>query len=163
MPKFSPLQLEKLFVVTSNNVKKTFYDVPFISMSRTYLSRPTVSIKYHRDDGPAISSAYNKIWYKNGIIFREDGPAVEEGSNVKKWFDKKGSIVKVYSQSSQYYACSYYLNEKFHREDGPAYRIKDVYINYSMYYLNGRRYKKKVWKKLVKRRKQKALNKENLK
>ena len=50
----------------------------------------TYTVKIH-DDG-------NKVWYHNGVLHREDGPAIE-GANGDKWW---------------------YLNSKFHREDGPA-------------------------------------------
>jgi len=40
----------------------------------------------------------DRIWYLNGKIHREDGPAVEQSNGTLKWF----------------------LNGKRHREDGPA-------------------------------------------
>jgi hypothetical protein len=39
-----------------------------------------------------------KAWYLNGILHREDGPAIEVANGDKSW----------------------YLNGKIHREDGPA-------------------------------------------
>lgn len=51
------------------------------------------------------------IWIKNGLLHREDGPAVEWPNRRKEWF----------------------LNGKRHREDGPAYiesdGSKEWYIN----------------------------------
>ena len=48
-----------------------------------------------------------KYWYLNGMLHREDGPAVEvewgDNYGVKKW----------------------YLNNKLHREDGPAVEWDD--------------------------------------
>jgi len=68
--------------------------------------------KLHREDGPAIEYASGtKHWYLNGELHREDGPAVEYVSGDKFW-------------------C---LNGKRHREDGPAIEWadgdKEWYIN----------------------------------
>ena len=41
----------------------------------------------HREDGPAIEYANgNKIWYINGELHREDGPAVEYARGDKEWY-----------------------------------------------------------------------------
>jgi hypothetical protein len=53
----------------------------------------------HREDGPAIEYADGNIeWYQNGKRHREDGPAIEWSNGTKEW----------------------YQNDKLHREDGPA-------------------------------------------
>ena len=53
----------------------------------------------HREDGPAVELADStKQWWLNGQRHREDGPAVECADGTKCW----------------------YLNGKRHREDGPA-------------------------------------------
>jgi hypothetical protein len=40
----------------------------------------------HREDEPAIEhSNGNKYWYINGSLHREDGPAVEYASGAKRW------------------------------------------------------------------------------
>jgi hypothetical protein len=55
--------------------------------------------KLHREDGPAVERANGyKEWRLNDKLHREDGPAVEYASGTKEW----------------------YLNGKRHREDGPA-------------------------------------------
>ena len=55
--------------------------------------------KLHRDDGPAMEYAHGrKDWYKEGKRHRENGPAFEGFNGDKHWF-KEG---------------------KRHREDGPA-------------------------------------------
>ena len=57
----------------------------------------------------------SKIWYLNGKLHREDGPAVEYDNGDKIWF----------------------LNCKLHREDGPAIE----YVNgYKEWYLRGKQY-----------------------
>jgi hypothetical protein len=57
----------------------------------------------------------DKEWFLNGMLHREDGPAIECANGDKEW----------------------YLNGKYHREDGPA-------VEYSggtkYWYLNGKEY-----------------------
>lgn len=43
------------------------------------------------------------MWYRNGKLHREGGPAIEESSGFRAW----------------------YLNDKRHREDGPAVEFRD--------------------------------------
>ena len=65
----------------------------------------------HREDGPAIEYANgDKFWYINGKCHREDGPAVEYANGSKYW----------------------YLNGKLHREDGPAVEVYGDKIGISM-------------------------------
>ena len=53
----------------------------------------------HRDDGPAIEwNNGDKCWYQNGKLHRTDGPAEEWATGSKAW----------------------YQNGKLHRIDGPA-------------------------------------------
>lgn len=54
--------------------------------------------KLHRKFGPAFYKDGSTFWFKNGILHRDNGPAVEykEGKNI--WFK----------------------NGRIHREDGPA-------------------------------------------
>ena len=53
----------------------------------------------HREDGPAIEYADgSRFWYRNGKCHRDDGPAIE------------------YADGSRYW----YQNDKYHRDDGPA-------------------------------------------
>jgi hypothetical protein len=53
-----------------------------------------------RDNKPTCTTSPNgdKMWYLNGKLHREDGPAVEHPNGTKEWW----------------------LNDKLHREDGPA-------------------------------------------
>jgi hypothetical protein len=55
-------------------------------------------------------------WHQNGLLHREDGPAVEWACGTKKW----------------------YLNGKFHREDGAAVERAD---GYKSWWLNGKRHR----------------------
>jgi hypothetical protein len=56
-------------------------------------------IKYKR----GVYTSGDKCWYLNGLLHREDGPAIEYGNGDKYW----------------------YLNGKLHREDGPAIEWAD--------------------------------------
>ena len=41
----------------------------------------------HREDGPAVECINgDKAWYKNGKLHREDGPAIEWSNGDKEWF-----------------------------------------------------------------------------
>ena len=58
----------------------------------------------HREDGPAIENVDGgKAWYLNGLLHRGDGPAVERTDGDKEW----------------------YLNGERYREDGPAVEWAD--------------------------------------
>jgi hypothetical protein len=57
----------------------------------------------------------DKEWFLNGMLHREDGPAVECANGDKIW----------------------YLNDKCHREDGPAVEYAN---GYKSWYLNHKEY-----------------------
>ena len=79
----------------------------------------------HREDGPAIEWASGcKEWYLKGKLHREDGPACEYASGDKFW----------------------YLNGKRHREDGPACEGND---GSKFWYLNGEELTEEEWKRKV--------------
>jgi len=43
--------------------------------------------KLHREDGPAVEGADStKMWFINGVRHREDGPAIEYPSGTKYWY-----------------------------------------------------------------------------
>jgi len=89
----------------------------------------------HREDGPAVEM-YNgdKAWYLNNKQHREDGPAAIRKNGDKKWYlngklhREDGPAVE-YANGDKYW----YLNNKQHREDGPAVEqingIKAWYLN----------------------------------
>lgn len=66
----------------------------------------------HREDGPAIEwYDETKEWCQNGLLHREDGPAIERYNGDKEWF----------------------LNGKRHREDGPAIERYNGYKEWWLY------------------------------
>ena len=79
----------------------------------------------HREDGPAIERANgDKSWYLNDLLHREDGPAVIGANGLQYW----------------------YFNGELHREDGPAWIGAD---DTQCWYLNGQRHREdgpaRVW------------------
>ncbi len=68
-----------------------------------------------------------KMWYLNGELHREDGPAIEYPDGTKHWF----------------------LNGEYHCEDGPAVESAD---GEKRWYLNG---KSVSWKQVFKNAKTK--------
>ena len=76
----------------------------------------------HREDGPAIEYTNgNKSWYKNGKPYRKDGPVVECGSGDKSWY-KNDKLHRVDGPAIEWVNGdkSWYENDKLHRVDGPA-------------------------------------------
>jgi hypothetical protein len=79
-----------------------------------------------RDDGPAIETADGwKKWFKKGYLHREDGPAVIQPDGSNCWM-LNGKEHRVGGSSSEYLGNKKWcLNGKLHREDGPAVENKD--------------------------------------
>lgn len=66
----------------------------------------------HREDGPAIIDIFGNFWWlTNGELHREDGPAIiySDGDGLNAHL-KKGD---------KFWTC-WYLNGQRHRKDGPA-------------------------------------------
>ena len=64
---------------------------------------------------------YNiKRYYKNGVLDRDDGPAIEYTNGSKEWY-KDG---KLHRENGPAIECDistcWLINGEFHREDGPA-------------------------------------------
>ena len=63
----------------------------------------------------------NILWYKDGKLNREDGPAVEHPDGHQEWWieeelhRKDGPAIEYASGKKEWW-----LNGKYHREDGPA-------------------------------------------
>ena len=65
-----------------------------------------------------------KRWLLNGLLHREDGPAIELASGSKSW----------------------YINGELHREDGPAIELASGYMRW---YINGCPYSKEEYTLLM--------------
>lgn len=74
-------------------------------------------------------------WYRNGLLHREDGPAVEYFSGTKFWYldevlhRESGPAIE-YENGTKHW----YIYGKHHREDGPAIEFED---GGKHWYLNG--------------------------
>ena len=86
----------------------------------------------HREDGPAIEFRDGtRCWCQNGRYHRENGPAIEHPNGTKCW----------------------YKNGKIHREDGPAREYND---GEKHWWLNDQRYgsnndfTNESWQKFIK-------------
>jgi len=66
----------------------------------------------------------NKMWYLNGKLHREDGPAVEWVTGGKQWW----------------------LNGKLHREDGPAVERANGDKDW---WFNGRYLTREAWLEII--------------
>ena len=62
----------------------------------------------------------HKAWYLNGLLHREDGPAIEKANGPKLW----------------------YLNGERHREDGPAIELA---CGHKEWYLNGQECSERIF------------------
>lgn len=76
----------------------------------------------HREDGPAIDFRNNRQdWYLNGLRHRTDGPAITHADGTEVWYfhgikhRENGPTVQLHTGEN-----IWYLNGKKHREDGPA-------------------------------------------
>jgi hypothetical protein len=111
------------YTITSKNQVLTFANGTFSG----YVNRETDLFWYkdsvlHREDGPAIeSSDGTKIWWQNGERHRVNGPAVELSDGTYKWYQngqlhRKGGPAVQYADGTR----EWWENNQLHREDGPA-------------------------------------------
>ena len=76
----------------------------------------------HREDGPAKEwPDGSKEWYRNNQLHREDGPAVEMACGYKEWWingklHSEDRPARIYPNGDKFWL----LNGKYHRVDGPA-------------------------------------------
>jgi hypothetical protein len=75
-------------------------------------------------NGLYIDNDGTKVWYKNGKLHREDGPAIEWAHGTKEW----------------------YLNGKLHREDGPAVEYAD---GWKWWYLNDEKLTEEEFNRII--------------
>ena len=76
----------------------------------------------HREDGPAVEYANgNKYWYFNGKLHREDGPAVEYVDDYKAWY-LNGKLHTQEEFNKKMNPCS----GKIVEIDGKKYRLQEI-------------------------------------
>ena len=77
----------------------------------------------HREDGPAVIDSGDEYWYKDGKLHREDGPAVIHKDGTKFWYKngvrhREDGPAVIYSEGSRYwYLRNHYLNGKEIKEE----------------------------------------------
>lgn len=81
----------------------------------------------------------NKYWHKNGMLHREDGPAIIIADGYKEWWinDRKHRVdgpAVIYPDGTE----KWFFNDRLHREDGPA--VIDPNGD-KEWYLNGKRHR----------------------
>lgn len=85
--------------------------------------------KLHRDDGPAKTTKFIEIWYQKGKVHRDNGPAVcfSNGENgFEKWYQNdKLHRVGAPAIEHQDGRWEWYENHEHHRLDGPALMSDD--------------------------------------
>ncbi len=91
---------------------------------------------------PKIDSNGNKFWHLNGLLHREDGPAIEWADGGKSWYKNgkrhrlDGSAVECANGDKDWW-----INGKLHRLDGPAIEWVDGEVRCEgltgFWYLNG--------------------------
>src|ERR1700691_5145576 len=91
--------------------------------------------KCHREDGPAI------IWKDGKVLYFINDKSIK----IKDWKDLPENYTGIVEYKN--IGMCYYLNGKYHREDGPAFIWKDGTM---FYYLNGKYHREDgpafIWK-----------------
>ena len=111
----------------------------------------------HRSEGPAIETPEFKAWYKNGFIHRLFEPAVERSNGSKEWYQNgelhrlDGPAVEFADGDKQWWK-----NGLRHRLDGPAVVCAS---GEKVWYKNGKKFKNKdtFFRSLNKKEKEIAL------
>lgn len=95
----------------------------------------------HRDNGPAvITKSGTKEWYKRGKLHRTDGPAVEDDKlkNYEYWYEGKLHREDGPAVITKYEK-TWYRHGKIHRDNGPAIIYNSLYSKNCRcrWYVNG--------------------------
>lgn len=89
----------------------------------------------HRENGPAVECENGeKHWFIDGKHHRDDGPA-QIWSNIDYWFTHGKIPTNVEDLGIRIeYSMYWFIEDKLHREDGPAIELSD---ETKEWYLNG--------------------------
>ena len=91
----------------------------------------------------------DKYWYLNGLLHREDGPAIEYANGTKAWC-LNGLLHRVNGAAVEYANGdkAWWLNGELHREDGPAFEFAN---GDKEWWLNDKEYSESdYWKEINK-------------
>jgi hypothetical protein len=80
----------------------------------------------------------NNVWYKNGVIHRDNEPAIEYENGTKIWFSN-GKISRDNGPAIEYQDGTkvWFSNGKEHREDGPAVEYSKDSKRLARWFING--------------------------
>jgi hypothetical protein len=94
-----------------------------------------------------INDSGNRVWYLNGKLHREDGPAIEY-PNGDKWWYLNGKYHRTDGPAVEYANVykAWWINGELHREDGPAMEFAD---GDKAWYLNDKKYTEAEFNKLM--------------
>jgi hypothetical protein len=81
-----------------------------------------------------------KLWWLNGELHREDGPAIERMDGSKEWY-LNGSLHRIGGPAikASNGGKEWWVNGFFHREGGPAIEM----FGHKWWFLNGKEYSTK--------------------
>lgn len=103
-----------------------------VNVSNTGVTRWKLNGCLHRENGPAVEGQNGyKAWYLNGQSLTEDEFNATKNTQSKP--DKDGITYEV--RVSHLGSEAWYLNDKFHRENGPAIVCAD---GSKLWYINGK-------------------------
>ena len=90
---------------------------------------------YSMKDGLTITEEGDKYYYLNGLLHREDGPAVEYHFNDEQWtnqdeYDTFGSQIRTHK--------AWYSHGEYHRIGGPAIEWAD---GTNSWFVNGKKHR----------------------
>lgn len=89
-----------------------------------------------------VNKQGNKYWYFDGLLHREDGPAIECADGRQEYWVKGrchregGPAIEYINEYKESYK-AWYKNGKLHREDGPAVQWTKKDTEYREWWLNG--------------------------
>lgn len=100
----------------------------------------------HREDGPAtVYPNGSKMWFKNDLLHRDDGPALDAADGSKFWYQNGlrhrvdgPAIIKKNGGVKEWW-----LKGRLHRDDGPAIELE---CGWKAWYYNGFEYSEKDYK-----------------
>jgi hypothetical protein len=141
---------------------------PYISIEQNdfYIERTYKGIKHSIDNLPAseftelatqtsyiTDTELSKMWYKNGLLHRIGGPAIEWLNGDKEWYEN-GQLHRIDGPAFESIDGhkQWYQNGELHRIDGPAIEQDDIqewWVNGDKHRLDGpaaiSSYRKEWW------------------
>lgn len=113
---------------------------------RVWTNKEFGDLNLHEKNGLFKFQDGNKEWFKDGLLHRLDGPAVEYDTGSKEWY-KDGEPHRLDGPAIEYVDGKriWYKEGKLHRLDGPAIEYPDGGVDW---WIEDKQYSYKEWKKL---------------